>query len=210
MRRHIPHSPPPELLSRALGFLCAQPCRELAAFNGALRPYELLRRPVRDEANMTTWLPQWRVPCALQALPDGKTAVCLGGDVFYASEAAALLPGAPRDVVFLANYTEDGDGRGGAVPRLLVFDVARVGSPGEPAAGRYAALREKFARFLPMPSCTVQWVGYLKSAEQILVQKEQYPHAIEGLLCLSEDPHVCVNPLHVCTSRLGVTGARLS
>lgn len=146
---------------------------------------------------MTTWLPRHRVPCALQRLPDGNTAVLLDDQVFYASPDAALARDCPRDVVFLAHYTEDCAPDNTAASRLLVFDVCLVDEGRLHPRERYNTLRGHLARFLPAPLGTVQWVGFRYAARGILERRAEYPHEIEGLLCLTPDCHRVVQPMEL-------------
>ena len=203
MRMLYSFRPDPHVVSRALGLLCTTPCRELEAFSGALRLSELSKTIVRDRETLTTWLPRWRVPCVFRVLADGKTAVCLAGDIFYASDALSLLPGAPSDAVFFGHYTEDSV-KGAMVPRVLVYDVGNMDESLAPASQRYAQLRG-LATFLPAPVCVVQWAGHLRAAEKVLARRDDYPHDIEDLLCLTEDVYQNEIPMRVDTNQVGVT-----
>ena len=193
----------PDLVSRALGVLCAAPCHELEVFCGALRPYQLFKSIVNDRRRMTTWLPRHRVPCTFRALPDGKTAVNLAGGVFYADTALALQPSAPPGVVFFGHYTED-NVRGVRQPRVLVYDARDCDVGDEDAAARYGRLRD-LAGFLAAPVCVVQWVGHLEAAEQVLASRHTYPHEIEDLFCLTNDAYTAEIPMHVDTVNVGTT-----
>jgi hypothetical protein len=203
MRMRCSHRPDADLVSRALGVLCAAPCRELGAFCGALQPYKLFKSIVDDRRRMTTWLPRHRVPCTFRALPDGKTAVAVAGDVFYADEALALLPSAPPSIVFFGHYTEDA-AAGRRVPRVLVYDARDCDAGDEGAAARYGRLRD-LAGFLPAPVCVVQWVGHLEAAEQVLASRHAYPHEIDELLCLTDDVYTAEIPMRVDTVNVGIT-----
>lgn len=183
------------LLSRALGVLCAAPCRELGEHTETLQAPVLMTGVVPRDA-LTTWLPRWRVPVALQALPDGQTALLVGDEVCYAAPGARLAAGCPRDVVFCAHYTEDAAPDGASQPRVLVFDASGTGSAHE----RYARLRDDLARFLGPGLCTVQWAGERAAAESLLQPRAaaRVPHAIEDVLCLGEDWRAVARPLRVC------------
>jgi hypothetical protein len=203
MRMRYSFRPDHDLVSRAIGFLCTAPCRELEAFSEVLRPCEVTKTIVRDREALATWLPRWRVPCVFHVLGDGHTAVSLGDDIYYASDALALLPGAPSDVVFFGNYTED-TVAGGVQPRVLVYDLCPTDGAQMPASERYTRLRN-FARFLPVPVCVVQWAGHLRAAEKVLSRRQDYPHEIEDLLCLTDDAYRAEIPMRVDTKNVGVT-----
>lgn len=195
---------PAELASRARGVLCAAPCRELGLHNVTLaKRLRLFRGRVtgEDENTMTTWLPQMRADVALQVLPDGKTVVFLEGEVYYGSPAVSLQPTCPGNLVFMAQYTEDNEEGGTKSPRLLVYDVWHTEEPNMHPAERYRLLRERYAGFLCAPLCTVQWVGYLTAARQVMRDRHAYAHEIGGLMCLHPDCHCVVIPLelHVLT-----------
>jgi len=190
------------LRSRALGVLCAAPCCELGEHSESLTVANVVTGVVPSDA-LTTWLPRWRVPCALQALPDGQTAVLVGDKICYAAPGVRLAPGCPCDVVFTGHYIEDTAASGQACPRVLVFDASGKGAARE----RYDRLRNELARFLAGELCTVQWAGERAAAERLLEPRGalQVPHAIEDVLCLTADWREAVRPMRVHTAGLGGT-----
>ena len=189
--------PDADTLSRARGVLATTPCLEIGDHLHQLQPCELYKGVVHEEDVMTTWLPRDRVACALQALPDGHTVILLDDTVFYASPEASLVRGCPRNVVFYGHYTEDVDADGGRTARILVYDVWLTDEGRLHPRERYHELRGRLARYLPSPLCIVQWVGFRYAAQGIMQRRHEYPHEIEGLLCLTPDCRRAVQPLHV-------------
>lgn len=184
------YTPPAELRSLALATLCGAPCAEIGAHNMMCSP-ALVSGPVQHDRAMTTWLPAERVQVSFQRA-GAHTAVLLDGALYYATEALALPRECPSEVTFHAHFTRDCV-EGKMFPRVLVFD-AQQPEP-TPASARYEALRTKFAQFL-RGACTVQWVGFLSAAREVL-RSQNFPHRIEALACLCDDPAVIVKPLLV-------------
>eukprot|EP00961_Rhodomonas_salina_P144460 1945353-Rhodomonas_salina.1 len=68
------------------------------------------------------------------------------------------------NVVFFGHYTEDKEQNGETSPRVLIYDVWHVEEPNLHPSERYRLLRERYAKMLSSPLCTVQWVGYFSAA----------------------------------------------
>lgn len=192
--RALSFTPDAGMLSRALGLLGASPCLELGEHAETLASYTLHAGLPPEGQTMATWLPAARVPCTFQLLPDRKTVIRLGENVLYADPAMSLSPECPPGVVFLAHYTEDKRSDGAELPRVLVYDIHPTEGPAPPATERYRRLREELARFLNPLLCTVQWVGFRDAAEKFLRTPGAIPHAVQGLLCLTDDPLLVIRP----------------
>lgn len=143
-----------------------------------MQPVNIKPRPKGSPEHYATWRPADSVFFTLIKFQSNTVAYChANGLTYYATPQARLAEGCPEGTAFLCQWCLD-DGK---IPRLLVFDLLED-CPDVKARGQH--LRE-LAKFLPLPLCTVQWVGEVDALEGFTAS---LPHKVECLVGLGKNP----------------------
>ena len=176
-------------LEQALSILAAEVCVQISPCIPAIcRNLERLPPPPESDS-LCTWLCKDSHFFTLFKTEASSPTLLYSHSnevLYYASVLAQLSPSCPLATGFICQFTHDSL-PDGLVPRLLVFDT--ISPQSMPAAARGDFLRALSAH-IPQPLCCVQWIGPRRYLSGDFIKG--LPHAISGVLYLSDDPGKCI------------------
>lgn len=164
-----------------------------------------------QDGQMTTWIPTNAVPVLMVGTSSRENIIitCQSGDSYNMSHALGV-PSIHAGVVLMCNCTVNFDGSF----TVLVYDGENIpiwnattgfADPGDSvptSVERYQRLRDYFPYIFNASETStkifmIQWVGYYEYACKFLSGEIMVPHAISGLLSLTEDPLTPSRPVRV-------------
>ena len=178
-----------ESLGKALAMITGPPFVQLdAAVFRLCRPLKLQSAQKKtQQMGFHTWRPVDTHVFTLIKIKEDTVAYCHDNDTaYFANPCAKLGNGFPVGVAVLAHWCIDRLSDGSDSPHLLVFDIIDQGCCEIEARGERLRV---LSPALPQPLGVVQWAGEMQALQQFA---PSLPHAVEGLIALTDDPLVVV------------------